>query len=144
MGYHFYTQMLNKIGTAPGYKGKRRRRKVAWDDEKRQQAVDMYLASDPTPETSMEIVEAVAEELGETINGVRMILSKAEVYVKKNQPTKAAAKGNGGGRTSKAAAHEALISAITDSGQDPNEEIISKLTGKAALYLAEVINQANA
>jgi hypothetical protein len=37
----------------------------------------------PTPENSMEIVKAIAEEMGQSPNGVRMILTKAGVYVKK-------------------------------------------------------------
>ena len=34
-------------------------------------------------ENSMEIVKSIADELGESPNGVRMILTKAGVYVKK-------------------------------------------------------------
>jgi transposase-like protein len=122
----------------------RRKNKMAWDDDKKQQAVDMYTEQNPTPETSMEIVKAVAEELDESPNGVRMILSKAGVYVKKENSTPASAGKEGGStRVSKADAQAQLTAAITDAGQEVDEEVISKLTGKAAVYLAGVISGIN-
>ena len=63
-----------------------------WTDETKQEAVDMYVEESPTPENSMEIVADIAEQLGQTPNGVRMILTKAGVYVKKTP----AAKSSGG------------------------------------------------
>ena len=118
---------------------------MAWDDDKKAQAVSMYLEAEPTPETSMEIVKEIAEELEESPNGVRMILTKAEVYVKKAAtPSAAKASGGGGGtRVSKAAAIEALSAAISDAGQEVDEEIVSKLTGKAAQYFAAIIAKVN-
>lgn len=119
---------------------------MAWDDDKKAQAVTMYEAADPTPETSMEIVKSIADELEESPNGVRMILTKAGVYVKKSPASggsKPASSGGSGGRVSKAAAQEALIAAINDSGQSVDEEIISKLTGKAAQYFTTVLNGVN-
>ena len=50
MGDRFYFQQQQR--------GKRR---MAWDDDKKAQAVEMYEAHDPTPETSMEIVKEIAE-----------------------------------------------------------------------------------
>ena len=119
---------------------------MAWDDDKKAQAVSMYEAADPTPETSMEIVKGIADELEESPNGVRMILTKAGVYVKKS-PASAGGKttaSGGSGRVSKAAAQDALIAAINDAGQSVDEEIISKLTGKAAQYFTTVLNGVNA
>ena len=127
MGDRFYFQQLQKRG----------KRKMAWDDDKKAQAVDMYEQEMPTPETSMEIVKMIADELEESPNGVRMILTKAGVYVKKAQAT-----GNGGGtssggtRVSKQAAQDSLVAAITDKGLEPDMDIISKMTGKAAQYFA--------
>ena len=131
MGDRFYFQQLSK-----------RKRKVAWDDEKKAQAVEMYEAESPTPETSMEIVKAIADELSESPNGVRMILTKAGVYVKKTPATGSAKNGGGSGnrRVSKAAAQESLIAAITDAGKEVDEEIISKLTGKAAVYFTGLLS----
>jgi hypothetical protein len=150
MGDRFYLSQLAATGACPGAKltQLRRKRKMAWDDDKKAQAVAMYEAAEPTPETSMEIVKSIADELEESPNGVRMILTKAGVYVKKS-PASAGGKttasgGSGGGRVSKAAAQDALIAAINDAGQSVDEEIISKLTGKAAQYFTTVLNGVNA
>ena len=56
---------------------------MAWDDDKKALAISKYEEAEPTPENSMDIVSQIAEEMGESVNGVRMILSKAGVYVKK-------------------------------------------------------------
>ena len=140
MGDRFYQQQLKSLGVCPGSTNKRKRR-MAWDDDKKAQAVAMYEEQDPTPETSMEIVKAIAEELEESPNGVRMILTKAGVYVKKTPATggSTSAKGTSGGRVSKQAAQDSLVAALTDAGQEVDEDVISKLTGKAAQYFAGVI-----
>ena len=116
---------------------------MAWDDDKKEQAVEMYTAEEPTPENSMEIVKSIADELGESPNGVRMILTKAGVYVKK-APAASAKKSTtstGGTRINKAAAQEALTAALNDAGVDIDDDIISKLTGKAAQYFADALNK---
>jgi len=143
LGDRFYTQQLQTLGDCPGNKNPNKRtRKVAWDDDKKAQAVSLYEEAEPTPETSMEIVKDIAEELDESPNGVRMILTKAGVYVKKTPAAKASTGGGstGGTRVSKAAAQEALIAAITDAGKSVDEEIISKLTGKAAQYITTLLS----
>lgn len=114
---------------------------MAWTDEKKAEAVEMYENQDPTPETSMEIVKEIAEELEESPNGVRMILTKAGVYIKKTAAKASAASGGstGGTRISKAAAIETLTAAITDAGKEVDEEILSKLTGKAAVYFTTLL-----
>ena len=85
MSDRFYMQMKEATGWCPGlpesYKNKRRRKNMSWTDEKKQEAVDLYTAEEPTPENSMEIVADIAEQLEESPNGVRMILTKAGVYV---------------------------------------------------------------
>ena len=122
----------------------RRRRKVAWEEEKKQQAIDMYVSAEPTPEDSMEIVKDIATDLGESPNGVRMILTRAGVYVKKTPATRSSSGGStGGGRVSVADAQATLSNTIRDTGREPDEAIISKLTGKAANYFAEIINAVN-
>ena len=118
MGDRFYQQQLDKFGTCAGYRGTKRRRRMAWTDESKAQAVEMYTEAEATPETSMEIVKDIADELGESPNGVRMILT----------------------RVSKADAAEALKGALTDAGQDIDADIIDKLTGKASVYFTGVIN----
>ena len=145
MSDRFYLSQLKALGTCPGYKQpNKRKRKMAWDDDKKAQAVSMYEEAQPTPETSMEIVKDIAEELDESPNGVRMILTKAGVYVKKTPATKSSGGSTGGGtRVSKAAAAEALIAALGDAGQEVDEEIIGKLTGKASQYFTKVITAIN-
>ena len=148
MGDRFYNQQLQALGDCPGNKNpnNKRKRKVAWDDDKKAQAVSMYEEAEPTPETSMEIVKDIAEELDESPNGVRMILTKAGVYVKKTPAAKSSGgttTGGGGTRVSKAAAAEALIAALGDAGQPVDEEIIAKLTGKASQYFTSIITAIN-
>ena len=148
MSDRFYMQMREATGWCPGlpesYKTKRRR-KVAWTDEAKAQAVEMYTAEEPTPENSMEIVKEIAAELSESPNGVRMILTRAGVYVKKTPATKSTSSGSGGGggRVSVADAQQAVTDAISDAGMEADAAIISKLTGKAANYFAEVITKLN-
>jgi transposase-like protein len=144
MGDRFYQQQLDRLGTCPGYRGTTRRRRMAWTDESKAQAVEMYTDAEATPETSMEIVKDIAEELGESPNGVRMILTKAGVYVKK-APASGTAKASGGAstRVSKSDAAQTLKDALSDAGQNIDDDIIDKLTGKASVYFTGVINAIN-
>ena len=145
MGDRFYQQQLETLGTCPGSKSTtKRKRKVAWDDDKKAAVVAAYEEANPTPETSMEIVKEIADEFEESANGVRMILSKAGVYVKKTPAAGSGASsrgGSGGSRVSKAAAQETLVAALTDAGVEIDNDIVEKLTGKAAQYFAGVITQ---
>jgi len=136
MSDRFYQQQLDKLGTCPGFNGKRKRR-MAWTEEQKAEVIEAYESANPTPENSMEIVEEIAEEFEQSVNGVRLILAKAGVYIKKAPATKS--KGTGGTRVSKAASQEALAAAIKDAGQEVDDDIVSKLTGKAAVYFTEVI-----
>lgn len=112
---------------------------MAWTDEDKQAAIDAYVAEEPTPENSMEIVKMIADDMGQSPNGVRMILTKANVYVKKAAASSSSSSSGstGGTRVSKAAAQEALTAALTDAGVEIDEDIISKMTGKAAQYFAD-------
>jgi len=155
MSDRYYTQMLETTGWCPGYRNTfslaeykqnytlKRKRNMAWTDESKEQAVEMYTAEEPTPENSMEIVKMVAEELGESPNGVRMILTKAGVYVKKTPAAKSSGGGTGGGRVNVAQAQDDLVKAISDAGKEADTAIVSKLTGKAAVYFATLINELN-
>lgn len=145
MGDRFYQQQLQALGTCPGSTQTKRKKRMAWDDDKKAEVIEAYEKAEPTPENSMEIVKEIAEEFGESPNGVRMVLSKAGVYVKKT-PAAGAGKsssGGGGSRVSKAAAQEALVAALQDAGQEVDEDVVSKLTGKAAQYFAGVIAAIN-
>ena len=116
---------------------------MAWTDESKAEAIQKYQDAEPTPENSMEIVKEIAEDMGESPNGVRMILSQAGVYVKKEAAKASASKtastgGDKAPRVSKEAAHASLTAAIEAAGGEADQEIISKLTGKAAQYFTAV------
>lgn len=118
---------------------------MAWTDEDKAAVIEKYVAANPTPETSTEIVQQLSEEFEQSVNGVRMLLVREGVYVKKTPDTaKATSSAAGGGskRVSKADSIAALVSAIEAAGQNVDEEIIGKLTGKAAIYFTEVITNA--
>lgn len=114
---------------------------MAWTEDKKALAISKYEEAGPTPETSMDIVSEIAEELEESVNGVRMILSKAGVYVRKDPAAPTAASASKTTKTtstrvSKEDAQAQLIAAIEAAGKDVDSDIISKLTGKAAVYFA--------
>lgn len=112
-----------------------------WTSELKEQVVDAYLAADPNPENTMEIVKQVAEEFDKTPNGVRIILTKAQAYVKK-EATKAAASGtasSGSKRVNKAEAIDALKATIEKRGKEVDADICDRLTGKAAVYFNSLL-----
>ena len=88
---------------------------MAWNDDKRAEVVAQYEGAAPTPETSMEIVKEIADDVGESPNGVRMILTKAGVYIKKAVTSKSASGGTASKRVSKVAAHAKLAAEIISS-----------------------------
>lgn len=139
MGERFYKAQLEATGTCPGINPNKRRKAMPWTDDEKQDVIEKYTSQDPTAENSIELVEEIAEELGKTTNGVRMILSKAGVYIKKTA-TKTEKKGT---KVSKDAAQAALTDALNDAGQEADEDIISKMTGKAAVYFKGVIEAIN-
>lgn len=115
---------------------------MAWDDTKKAEVIERYEAAKPTPETSLEIVKELAEEYEESPNGVRMILTKAGIYIKKGPASSSGSDSETKPKTtrvSKAGAQEALKEALRDAGAEVDEDIISKLTGKAAQYFAKII-----
>jgi len=115
---------------------------MAWTDEDKELAKTKYLERSPTPENSMEIVKEIADEMEQSPNGVRAILSKMEVYVKVTPASNAAASGSttsGTKRVSKADSHQAMADAIESIGGTVDMDIITKLSGKAAQYVADQI-----
>lgn len=117
-----------------------------WTPELREKVVKMYTDAGPTPETSTEIIKDIADEIEESPNGVRMVLIQAKVYVKKEEAAaktsakKTGASGEGTKRVSKESAIADLRAAIEDKGAAVDDDILSKLTGKAAVYFLSVIN----
>lgn len=118
---------------------------MAWTDELKARVKQMYLDGNPTPENSVELVKQIAEDLEQSPNGVRMVLSQAGVYVTKGPATaktgtaKKAGDGDGTKRVSKESQIAELRAAIEAQGAEVDEEILSKLTGKAAAYFVKVL-----
>ena len=115
-----------------------------WTDEKKKDVIQKYTEAEPTPETSTEIIKDLAEELDESPNGIRMILIQAGVYVKKDAASpkggeKKTGSGEGTKRVSKESQIAALRAAIEEKGAEVDDEIIEKLTGKAAAYFVKVL-----
>jgi hypothetical protein len=102
-----------------------------------------YESANPTPENTTEIVAQIAEEFGKTVNGVRLILSKAGVYVKKAPTVKSgeakAAKGEGATRVKKADVQAELTNVIEGLGFEPDGSMIEKMTGKACQYFIDIL-----
>ena len=122
---------------------------MAWTDELKAKVIEANEAPGPTPETSTEIIKDIAEEFEQSPNGVRMVLVQAGVYVKKEassgETTKKSSGGSEGGkrvgkRVSKESSIAALKAAIKAKGAAVDDEILDKLTGKAAVYLTSVIS----
>lgn len=119
---------------------------TTWTDELKKEIIDAYLAAEPTAETSAEIVKDISENYEDmTANGVRQVLVQAKVYVKKEAASgtssakKAPASGDGAKRVSKESQLDALRAAIKARGVAVDDEIVSKMTGKAAAYFVTVL-----
>jgi hypothetical protein len=114
---------------------------MAWTDEDKQKVIAAYKAANPTPENSTEIIKDIAEEMDQSPNGIRMILVQAGVYVKKDatKPADKKGSGEGGKRVSKESQIAALKAEIENIGAEVNDEVLDKLTGKAAAYLVTVL-----
>jgi len=116
---------------------------ATWTEELKERVKQMYLDADPTPETSVEIIKDIAEELDQSPNGVRMVLVQAGVYVKKEAASggskSTSTKSEGTKRVSKESAIAELKALISERGGTVEDEILDKLTGKAAVYLTQVI-----
>ena len=116
---------------------------MAWTDDQKAKAIALYTEAEPTPENSVEIIKDIADQLEQTANGVRMILIQANVYVKKGEaastPSKTTKAGEGTKRVSKEDSIAALRSALEAKGARIDDEILGKLTGKAAVYFTEVL-----
>lgn len=123
-----------------------------WTDELKQEVVAQYeaemskLDEEERGQQSTEVCKQIAKDLDKTTNGVRMILTKAGVYIKKTPTAKSATSSSSTGgtkRVNKAQAIEELKGAIQLIDEELIEDdVISKLTGKAAQYFTGVIKQA--
>jgi hypothetical protein len=116
---------------------------ATWTEELKAEVIAKYEGAGPTPESSTEIIKDIAEEIEMSPNGVRMVLVQAGVYVKKEAgATTAKTKtpsGDGTKRVSKESSIAELRAAIEAAGKEVDEDILSKLTGKAAVYFLSVL-----
>lgn len=121
---------------------------ASWTEEKKKEVIDAYQNGDPTPENSTELVKEIAEEFEESPNGVRMVLVQAGVYLKKDAgaakagDTTKAKTGTAAAKTprvSKESSIAGLRAAIEEKGVEVDDEILDKLTGKAAVYFTKVL-----
>lgn len=93
---------------------------------------------------SVSICEILAKEFDKTVNGVRMILNKADVYIKKPDAAtrSSAAKSGGGTRVSKAQAQADLVAQIEAFDADlVDSDIIDKMSGKACQYFVGLLQK---
>jgi len=116
---------------------------MAWTDEDKKKVVEMYVDASPTPDSSTEIIKEIAEELEQSPNGVRMILVQAGVYVKKEAVTAGTKTSTTEGaktpRVSKESQIAGLRAEIEKRGAEVDNDILYKLTGKAAAYFVTVL-----
>lgn len=118
---------------------------ATWTDELKKTIIAQYLASEPTADNTSEIIKDLADEHELSPNGVRMVLVQAGAYIKKEAAaasTKATGEkkaSTGGTRVSKEAAINELRTAIEERNAPVDDEILTKLTGKAAVYLLSVL-----
>lgn len=116
-------------------------------DALREEVIQAYVETiegypeEERPKVTMEVVNSIAQEFSLTPNSARVILTNAGVYIlKKVEPKAAAASGGTGARVNKESAHKALVAALEAIGtEDVDMEVVTKLTGKAAQYLATCI-----
>ena len=118
-----------------------------WTDELKAKVIEMYEQAGPTPESSTEIIKDIAEEIEMSPNGVRMVLVQAGVYVKKDSSAGSAktaktSSSEGAKRVSKEDSIAALKAAIEAKGGPIDDDILGKLTGKAAVYFVNVLKAA--
>jgi len=75
-------------------------------DELKKEVIEAYTSQNPTPENTTEIIEELATQFDKTVNGVRMMLSKAEVYVSKTPASSSS--GSGAAKTPRKSKQESL------------------------------------
>ena len=116
---------------------------ATWTEELKAEVIAKYEGAGPTPESSTEIIKDIAEEIEMSPNGVRMVLVQAGVYVKKEAgaATTKTTKTSGDvvKRVSKESSIAELRQALEDANKIVDEDILSKLTGKAAVYFLSVL-----
>lgn len=115
-------------------------------EEHKSKIIAQYLESEPTEDNTPEIVAEIAKELALSPNAVRLCLMQEGVYIKKTRSTGSvlaageAKKGGETKRVSKESSIADLRAAIIAAGKEPDDDIINKLTGKAAVYFNSILS----
>ena len=109
-----------------------------WTTEMKEQVVSTYLAAEPTPENTGDIVAGIATKLGKSPNGIRRILVLAQVYITKT-PTRTESTTT---RISKADCMVDLLNVLEANQLKVDNTILDKMTGKAMIYWTEVLTVA--
>jgi hypothetical protein len=105
-----------------------------------------YTTDEDRARASVEVAKDLADTHGETPNGVRQMLSAAKVYIKAT-PAKAKATATTAGASTRVNKAEAvqtlrdLITQVTDNPESLDEDILGKMTGKAAQYFSGILLQ---
>jgi len=113
-----------------------------WTDELRQKAVELYEEGNPTEENTLEVLKSVADTIGKTVNGTRMILIAGGVYIAKSKTTATTTTTSDGKKVVKKSKKESLDDLkgiLEDNGAEVDASIVDKLTGKAAEYFHSAI-----
>lgn len=110
-----------------------------WTDELKADVVKAYEERSPTPENTMDIVKELATEFEKTPNGVRMVLTRANVYIKKTTASSTSDSKGKSTRVNKAEAIASLKKVIAAKQQEVDDDICDRLTGKAAVYILGII-----
>lgn len=121
---------------------------MAWSDTKRETVIAEYqdiMANEYDTDAkreaaTVEVVKELAEKYEETVNGVRNVLNRAGVYIKKAAAGSTKAGATSTKRVSKADALQELKNTI--AAIDPslvNEDLIDKMTGVTAAYITSIL-----
>lgn len=116
---------------------------MALDDEGVKEAIrEAYLSENPTSDTNSEILKKLGEDFQMSANSIRVFLAKENILVKKAQVETGGTKSptTGTKRVSKEKVLGQLKELISSKGKPIDNDILDKLTGKAAQYLIEVIS----
>lgn len=142
MGDRYYAAMLKEIGKTI-LRGKvvdRNKKPVKYTQEFKDLVIKQYLESDPTPNNTVELCKSIADEHDVSSNVIRKLLVDAEVYISQGQVS---SKKSTSTKLDKSKMQSTIQEVIAKLGEPVNDDIILKLTGKAANYLTGVLSVLN-
>ncbi len=141
MGERYYRAMLKETGKTI-FMGKvvlKNNKTPKYTEEFKEEIKKKYLESDPTANNTVELCKSLADEHGVSANVIRQLLVGAEVYISQGQVT--SSKKTTSTKLDKSKMQDSIQSVIEALGEKVDQDIISKLTGKAANYLSSVMSK---